>query len=176
MHNTEKQCQGGAIPSGRKGEKMKLLVFSDTHGMSLYMQEAIARHRTADAVIFLGDGARDFETMRALFPQHAFYAVRGNCDLGIDLPDELVLDLDGVKIFCTHGHNYGVKYDYYRINCAARSRGAGLALFGHTHQPLELYDNGLYLVNPGSASGYRASYAWIDASERGILTNIIYRK
>ena len=155
---------------------MKLLVFSDSHGMSLYMQEAIERHRDADAVIFLGDGARDFETMRALFPQRAFYAVRGNCDLGVDLPDEMVLDLDGVKIFCTHGHNYGVKNDLYRLDCAARARGAGLALFGHTHQPTELYDNGLYLVNPGSISGYRASYACVDVSEHGVLANIIHRK
>ena len=52
---------------------MKLLVFSDSHGMPLYMREALERHRTADAVIFLGDGMRDFEAMRALFPEMAFY-------------------------------------------------------------------------------------------------------
>ena len=64
------------------------------------MQEMIARHRTADAVIFLGDGARDIEAMRVLYPETAFYSVRGNCDFGADLPDELVLDLGGARIFC----------------------------------------------------------------------------
>lgn len=90
---------------------MKLLVFSDSHGNPAYMQEMIARHRTADAVIFLGDGARDIEAMRVLYPETAFYSVRGNCDFGADLPDELVLDLGGARIFCTHGHNYNVKSD-----------------------------------------------------------------
>ena len=154
---------------------MKLLVFSDSHGNPAYMQEMIARHRTADAVIFLGDGARDIEAMRVLYPETAFYSVRGNCDFGADLPDELVLDLGGARIFCMHGHNYNVKSDLYRAVCAARARKAGLLLFGHTHQPLEMYDDGLYILNPGSASGYRASCALVDISEAGMLTNIIYR-
>lgn len=156
-------------------KNMKILVFSDSHGSPGYMQEAMARHRTADAVIFLGDGERDAEGLRALYPETAFYIVRGNCDFGSAAPDELVLDLDGARIFCTHGHNYGVKYDYYRAVCAARARKANLLLFGHTHQPLEMYDDGLYILNPGSASGYRASYAMADVSPAGILTNIIYR-
>ena len=139
---------------------MKLLVFSDSHGNPAYMQEMIAR---------------DIEAMRALYPETAFYSVRGNCDFGADLPDELVLDLGGARIFCTHGHNYNVKSDLYRAVCAARARKAGLLLFGHTHQPLEMYDDGLYILNPGSASGYRASCALVDIFEAGILTNIIYR-
>ena len=35
---------------------MKLLVFSDSHGMPLYMRETLEKHRDVDAVIFLGDG------------------------------------------------------------------------------------------------------------------------
>ena len=61
---------------------MKLLVFSDSHGMPLYMRETLEKHRDVDAVIFLGDGQNDFQMMRALFPNIAFYSVRGNCDLG----------------------------------------------------------------------------------------------
>ena len=86
------------------------------------MQEMIARQRTADAVIFLGDGARDVECMQGLYPEKAFYSVRGNCDFGSDLPDDLVLDLGGARIFCTHGHNYGVKMGFYRVVCAARAK------------------------------------------------------
>ena len=47
---------------------MKLLVFSDSHGMPLYMRETLEKHRDVDAVIFLGDGQNDFQMMRALFP------------------------------------------------------------------------------------------------------------
>ena len=88
---------------------MKLLVFSDSHGMPLYMRETLEKHRDVDAVIFLGDGQNDFQMMRALFPNIAFYSVRGNCDLGCaDVPVREILDLDGAKIFCTHGHLYHV--------------------------------------------------------------------
>lgn len=31
---------------------MKLLVFSDSHGMPLYMRETLEKHRDVDAVIF----------------------------------------------------------------------------------------------------------------------------
>ena len=155
---------------------MKLLVFSDSHGMPLYMREALERHRTADAVIFLGDGMRDFEAMRALFPEMAFYAVRGNCDFGSDAPVKMVLDLGGARIFCTHGHAYNVKYGLYSAVCAAREEKANLLLFGHTHEPLETYDDGLYILNPGSVSTYPASYGIVELSSAGIVTNIIHRK
>ena len=155
---------------------MKLLVFSDSHGMPLYMREALERHCTADAVIFLGDGMRDFEAMRALFPEMAFYAVRGNCDFGSDAPVKMVLDLGGARIFCTHGHAYNVKYGLYSAVCAAREEKANLLLFGHTHEPLETYDDGLYILNPGSVSAYPASYGIVELSSAGIVTNIIHRK
>ena len=133
-----------------------------------------AKNPKADALIFLGDGCKDLEKVQDALPMPV-YPVHGNCDFGADLPDELVLDLGGARIFCMHGHNYNVKSDLYRAVCAARARKAGLLLFGHTHQPLEMYDDGLYILNPGSASGYRASCALVDISEAGILTNIIYR-
>ena len=141
---------------------MKLLVFSDSHGMPLYMRETLEKHRDVDAVIFLGDGQNDFQMMRALFPNIAFYSVRGNCDL------------DGAKIFCTHGHLYHVKSGLYTVVCAAREAGANLLLFGHTHEALETYDDGLYILNPGSCSGFRATCGLVDISPAGILTNILH--
>ena len=130
---------------------MKLLVFSDSHGMPLYMRETLEKHRDVDAVIFLGDGQNDFQMMRALFPNIAFYSVRGNCDLGCaDMPVREILDLDGAKIFCTHGH------------------------LCHTHEALETYDDGLYILNPGSCSGFRATCGLVDISPAGILTNILH--
>lgn len=154
---------------------MKLMVFSDSHGMPLYMRETLEKHRDVDAVIFLGDGQNDFQMMRALFPNIAFYSVRGNCDLGCaDVPVREILDLDGAKIFCTHGHFYHVKSGLYTVVCAAREAGANLLLFGHTHEALEIYDDGLYILNPGSCSGFRATCGLVDISPAGILTNILH--
>ena len=57
---------------------------------------------------------------------------------------------DGVVIFYTHGHMYGVKYDLDTLADAAAARGAEVALFGHTHKPIALQKNGVFLFNPGS--------------------------
>ena len=125
---------------------MKLLVFSDSHGMPLYMRETLEKHRDVDAVIFLGDGQNDFQMMRALFPNIAFYSVRGNCDLGCaDVPVREILDLDGAKIFCTHGHLYHVKSGLYTVVCAAREAGANLLLFGHARGTRDLRRRTVYL-------------------------------
>ncbi len=154
---------------------MKLLVFSDSHGMSLYMREAIQRHTDADAVLFCGDGADDVALMRALFPEKAFYSVRGNCDLGSDLPLEQTLDLGGARIFLAHGHTLHVKFGLWQAKYTAREKKANLLLFGHTHEALSEYDDGLYIVNPGSISGYTPTYAVIDVSEKGILVKIMQK-
>ena len=155
---------------------MKILVFSDSHGQPDFMQEMITRNRRADAVIFLGDGQRDIELMRSMFPEIAFIAVRGNCDFGSDLPVREIVNLDGVRILCTHGHYYNVKSTLYNLVCAAREAEADLVLFGHTHQALCDYEDGLHIMNPGSASGYDASCGIVDIFPQGILTNIIHRK
>lgn len=36
-------------------------------------------------------------------------AVVGNCDYPAQKPDELLLEIEGVKIYLTHGHAHGVK-------------------------------------------------------------------
>lgn len=126
---------------------MKLLVFSDSHGMPLYMRETLEKHRDVDAVIFLGDGQNDFQMMRALFPNIAFYSVRGNCDLGCaDVPVREILDLDGAKIFCTHGHLYHVKSGLYTVVCAAREAGANpFAVRPHARGARDLRRRTVYL-------------------------------
>jgi predicted phosphodiesterase len=58
--------------------------------------------------------------------------------------------------------------------CAAREQNADVVVFGHTHNALTEYDEGLYIMNPGHCSGYDATYGYIDITEKGeILTNIV---
>ena len=45
---------------------------------------------------------------------------------------------------------YGVKYDLDTLAEAAAARGAEVALFGHTHIPLEEQRGTVLLFNPGS--------------------------
>ncbi|MFR9068635.1 MAG: metallophosphoesterase family protein [Faecalibacterium prausnitzii] len=88
-----------------------------------------------DALIFLGDGLRDLELALTLCPKLRAYSVAGNCDYGALEPTDGLAAFDGVVIFYTHGHMYGVKYDLDTLADAASARGAEVALFGHTHIP-----------------------------------------
>ena len=76
-------------------------------------------------------------------------------------------------MYYTHGHIHRVKYGLYELVCAARERKADLVLFGHTHKPLQEYEDGLYLLNPGSLHGAEGTYGIVDLTPAGIVTNIV---
>ena len=111
----------------------EILIFSDSHGNPDRVTEVLARNG-ARHVFFLGDGLRDLAF--APVANRCVYAVRGNCDFtGLDdTPDADVEIIDGVRIFYTHGHKYGVKSGLGGAIIAAVSRGADVLLYGHTHR------------------------------------------
>lgn len=39
--------------------------------------------------------------------------------------------------------------------------------------PFTDYEDGLYLMNPGSLSGWQATYGTLDLTEQGIVTNVV---
>lgn len=136
---------------------MDFLIFSDAHGRTAGMTAAFRRQRrTPDAVLFLGDGVRDFSP--ADFPGSACFAVRGNCDLLVPsevAEDEMILRFEGHTLFLTHGHLYHAKYGTDRLIAHARAVGADIVLFGHTHRPtlerVPTEEGGeIILFNPGS--------------------------
>ncbi len=117
---------------------MKIIVISDTHGKIHRIDEVIERNRDYDALLFLGDGLRDFAGEKHL----GLMAVRGNCDselFGRDTPNERMLTLDGVKLLMLHGHTHGVKSGIERAVLYAYERGADILLYGHTHEADERY-------------------------------------
>lgn len=144
---------------------MKILVVSDSHGDESSFENAIKKHRSAEVVIFCGDGHRDFQTMRLLHPDKAFIGVAGNCDWYCDLPFVQETELCGKKILITHGHMHGVKDGYERIASFGRSNQADIVLFGHTHKQLATVEGGMLLLNPGSI-GYRGNYSIIEINEK----------
>lgn len=146
---------------------MRILIFSDSHGDARRLREALLRHPDITTVCHLGDGNREFEAAADAFPVHTFYGVAGNCDFACNAPGARLEILGGRKVFMTHGHLYGVKGGVYTYHCAARERGAEVALFGHTHQPFEDYADGIYLFNPGSLR--EGNYGIMDISSAGIM-------
>ena len=89
----------------------KLLVLSDSHGGRAAIERVLMKEsKSIDALIFLGDGLRDLELALTLYPKLRAYSVAGNCDYGALEPTDGLAAFDGVVIFYTHGHMYGVKY------------------------------------------------------------------
>lgn len=152
---------------------MRILVISDTHGDESALRRAILAQPKAEVVIHLGDGELEMERARPSFPERMFLQVRGNCDWGSSLPATGLYTAEGAAIFYTHGHAYGVKAGLYNAICAAREQRARVLLFGHTHKALTDYDDGLYIMNPGSLGGWQASYGTLDITPQGIVTNIV---
>ena len=136
---------------------MKILVFSDSHGAVTKMLRAASAHPDADMLIFLGDGLRDAEQLFSRYSSIPHVAVCGNCDSffvssGEGFLNEQTVDLGDIRIFCCHGHKYGVKSTELNLWFRAKEKEAALALFGHTHEPFERCFEGVRLFNPGSIS------------------------
>lgn len=135
---------------------MKALIFSDSHGASLNICQAIEDNPNSDLIIFAGDMHRDIEEVMYVYPQLPCAYVLGNNDYFVhDVPYERFFDFGGKKIFLTHGHNYSVKISPRRVISEAKKKGADICIFGHTHC-VYLDSSNLWVVNPGSA---RSSYA-----------------
>ncbi len=146
-------------------KSLNFLIFSDIHGNFDAADEILNRQITPpDAVLFLGDGARDISLLRESFSHLAFVGVRGNCDFfGADeFPDERVEELGGLRVLMLHGHTRGAKGGVGSLIKAALEKDADIVLFGHTHAPVELYyspeelssickrEKPLWMFNPGA--------------------------
>ena len=148
---------------------MKILVVSDSHGDYNTFNKLVRSQSKAEIVIFLGDGYEEYSDVRLNFPEKMFIGVKGNNDWSCPLPlcEERVIE--GKKFFITHGHIEHVKYGLDMLKQKARSRGADIVLFGHTHIPHIEYDNGLNILNPGSVRRFSCSYGVIDIQNGDVL-------
>lgn len=152
---------------------MKVLVISDSHGDYYNINKILLSQPKAEVVFFLGDGLNDIEKIKLNYPEKMFITVRGNCDWGTNSQIEEFITIEGKKIMATHGHKYNVKLTYSNIIYKAKSTNCDILLFGHTHCSMTDYDNGLYIMNPGSAHGYGATYGLLDITSSGVMTNIV---
>lgn len=130
---------------------MLIGLISDTHRNPHMIEIAMEELKESDVIIHLGDNMQDVDLM-ATYYSGKIINVKGNCDFGMEVPSELVEIIGGKKIFITHGHNYDVKRTYNKLMYKAMEVGADIALFGHTHIPEIIFEEGIWIINPGSAS------------------------
>ena len=152
-------------------------VFSDSHGDRDALDRLLGMMGHIDAACFLGDVASDAmhlrEKLARLPHEPVLYAVRGNNDLASMLPDDLLIELGGKRVYMEHGH---MCPRLMTLAYRAKDRGAEIALFGHTHEPLCEYAYGVLLLNPGSAGnrcrGGRARASVLEIGERLRVTDV----
>lgn len=155
---------------------MRIVVISDSHRRYSAVEKIIRTHTSVQHIFFLGDVVGDIEDLCYEYTDKTFHIVSGNCDFNSPYPYSDIAKIGGTSIFYTHGHPFGVKSGTARLASAARDRGCKIALYGHTHIPHISYEDGLYIVNPGSCSSSRQgsnTYALVDIEPNGIMPIIV---
>ncbi len=145
---------------------MKWMIASDLHGSAYYCEKLWQAYERegAEKLLFLGDllyhGPRndlpkDYAPKKVIemFNAHKtqLLCVRGNCEAEVDqmvlefpvLADYAYLEIEGKRIFATHGHLYGD---------SAPLQAGEILLQGHTHIPRHEEKDGVLYLNPGSLS------------------------
>lgn len=148
---------------------MLIAVISDTHRMIKYINLAKELIKSADILIHLGDNIEDVLILEEGF-NGKVYAVAGNCDYSTKYPKESIIEVNGKKIFFTHGDLYGVKSSMNNIYYRGKELNVDIVLFGHTHQQIIEKGGNMILMNPGSISLPRfneRSIGFINISDNG---------
>lgn len=125
-------------------------LIADTHGL---VRPAVFRALSGvELVLHAGDvGTGVLKELRAIAP---VAAVAGNTDPpSPDLAEALELELDGVRIHVSHGHELGSP----RPATLLAAYDADVIVYGHTHKPLVQREGDRWVVNPGAAGPRRFS-------------------
>lgn len=164
---------------------MKIFFVSDIHGSIYYLKKAIEKfeEEKPDQIVVLGDvmyhGPRnplpkDYNPSEVADLLNSYksliIAVRGNCDSEVDqmlieypmMSDYTIINMNGYKIFATHGHIYD------KSNMPELIKG-DVFIHGHWHLPMAENKDGIFILNPGSIAlpkgGFSNSYAILDNDE-----------
>ena len=128
---------------------MKVLIVSDTHGNDINLERVLMRTYPVDAVFHLGDMEGSESYIEDICPCPV-YMVKGNNDFFSPAPAEQIVEIEGHRIFMTHGHRYGVTYNLEKVKLAAELKKCDFVFCGHSHRPLIDDEESIVVVNPGS--------------------------
>ncbi|WP_226667140.1 metallophosphoesterase family protein [Metabacillus litoralis] len=126
---------------------MKVLLISDSHGLTSEVDMIKDRHEEeVELMLHCGDSEL-LDTNKEL---SSFRGVKGNCDFGSDLPNEIIEDINGKTLYMTHGHLYNVKMTLMSLKYRAEEVNAKIVCYGHSHIAAAELIDGILFINPGS--------------------------
>lgn len=123
----------------------KVLVVSDSHGLTTELSEIKARHG-CQYKIHCGDSELDYDNPA----MDGFIRVGGNCDFDRRYPLIETLDIEDVKFYICHGHLHRVHEGLDYLSYAASGAKAQIICHGHTHQAHVTKYSDQIIINPGS--------------------------
>ncbi|WP_048148219.1 metallophosphoesterase family protein [Palaeococcus ferrophilus] len=139
---------------------MRVGILSDTHVPDAYVHPYVLEtleERGVELILHAGD-ITSLEFLTRLREIAPVKAVRGNADR-MSLPDELVVEVEGLKVGLIHGHR--LPLDSQSLTYKALDMGVELLVFGHTHRffygEFEFHGEKVKLLNPGSPTLPRRS-------------------
>ena len=131
------------------GAALKVLIISDTHRRDHLFPRILDAEAPIDMLVHAGD-LEGSEFYYEAMTDAEFHCVAGNNDLFSDVPDEDEFMIGPLKAFLVHGHQYRISMTDSLLIEKARSRGAQVLIYGHTHRPVAENRGGLLVLNPGS--------------------------
>lgn len=114
--------------------KTKIMIVSDTHGNNQYLNKALEAEGAFDLFLHLGD-LEGSEYFIESFVEGKKELIAGNNDYYVEYPNEKMIEVQGYRIWMTHGHRYQVYMGVSALREAGIQKGADIILFGHIHQP-----------------------------------------
>lgn len=126
---------------------MKIVVVSDNHGNTYYMEEIYSIHQEdTDEWVHCGDS----ELLEDHPLWQTYKTVLGNMDITNTFDLSRVERVKGFSYLLVHGHKHGVKQSYNTLIDLAKSHDVTVVFYGHTHVPKVEKKEGILFVNPGS--------------------------
>lgn len=123
----------------------KVLVVSDSHGLTTELSEIKARHG-CQYKIHCGDSELDYDDQA----MDGFIRVRGNCDFDERYPLVETREIAGVNFYICHGHLHKVHGGLDYLSYTASEVGAQIVCHGHTHRAHVTNYPEQIVLNPGS--------------------------
>ncbi len=128
---------------------MRIGVISDTHGDAASIRRAVAAAGPVAMWLHAGDLSQD-AVFLAKLSGVPVTAAAGNCDGWTAAKIDEFIELDGKKIWLTHGHRYRAKERTGELSWWARQYGVDAVIYGHSHVAAITWDDDLLIFNPGS--------------------------
>lgn len=151
-----------------------IIVISDVHYDRSTLRKIENIMDEADFIVFCGDGLSSLSDYLLKYDKKLII-VKGNCD-AYEADREVILQVEGVRFFVTHGDRYNVKTDLSALAQRTKEAGCDCALFGHTHKAIIEKSDTVTLINGGSLSlpyNFEKSYAYIVVNDKKFFAKIV---